>query len=469
MEHLDTSSSGLPRVVIIGGGFAGLEVAKKLRNAPVEILLLDKHNYHTFQPLLYQVASGGIEAESIAFPIRRIFSKQKNFVFRMAEVQRIEAEKNLIHTEIGPIKFDYLVVATGADTNFFGNEQIQHYSMPMKSIPEALNLRSMILQNLELALVEKDPEKRAALMTFVVVGGGPTGVELSGSLGELRNKVLTKEYPELEPSDMRVYLVEGKPRVLGTFSEQASKKAARFLQKMNVDVSNGVHVKSYDGYELVIDDGRTIRTRNVLWSAGVVGALPPGITNGSVIRGNRLQTDAFCRVKGFDNIFAIGDVSVVITDKSPDGFPGVAQVAIQEGGHLAKNLIRLCKGQPLKPFKYFDRGSLATIGRNKAVADLGFIRFQGFFAWLVWMFVHLMSLVGARNRLIVFINWAGSYFTFNSITRLIIRRFDRGAIRPDDEPGAAPAVNQTAARDSSTPTTAVPVTGVPPVGSPQTK
>ncbi|PUZ20709.1 NAD(P)/FAD-dependent oxidoreductase [Chitinophaga costaii] len=448
MEHLDTNGP-LPRVVIVGGGFAGLEVAKNLRKAPVEVLLLDKHNYHTFQPLLYQVASGGIEAESIAFPIRRIFSDQKNFVFRMAEVQRIEAEQNILHTEVGPIRYDYLVIATGADTNFFGNEEIKHYSMPMKSIPEALNLRSLILQNLELALVEKDPEKKKALMTFVVVGGGPTGVELSGSLGELRNKVLVKEYPELDPNEMRVFLVEGKPRVLGTFSEQASAKAARFLRKMGVDVSNGVHVKSYDGYELLIDDGRCIRTRNVLWSAGVMGALPPGITNGAVVRGNRLQTDAYFRVKGFNNVFAIGDVSVVVTEATPEGYPGVAQVAIQEGGQLAKNIARLLKNEPLKPFKYFDKGSLATIGRNKAVADLGFIRFQGFFAWLVWMFVHLMSLVGARNRLIVFINWAGSYFTFNSITRLIIRRFDRGDIeQPAPKPAAAtpaPSADATAA------------------------
>lgn len=433
MEHLDTSGP-LPRVVIVGGGFAGLEVAKTLRNAPVEVLLIDRHNYHTFQPLLYQVASGGIEAESIAFPIRRIFSRQKNFMFRMAEVHRVQPEENLIHTEIGAIRYDYLVIATGADTNFFGNEQIKHYSMPMKSIPEALNLRSLILQNLEAALVEPDPERKKALMTFVVVGGGPTGVELSGALAELRNKVLVKEYPELDANEMRVFLVEGKPRVLGTFTEQASQKAALFLRRMGVDVSNGVHVQSYDGYELRIDDGRCIRTRNVLWSAGVMGAAPPGIENGAVVRGNRLQTDEFFRVKGLNNVFAIGDVSVVVTETNTEGYPGVAQVAIQQGMQLAKNLVRSLKQEPLKPFRYFDKGSLATIGRNKAVADLGFIRFQGFFAWLVWMFVHLMSLVGARNRLIVFINWAGSYFTFNSITRLIIRRYDRGSAPKPAEP-----------------------------------
>lgn len=427
-----TDSSKFPLVVIIGGGFGGLQVAKKLENKPVDVLLLDKHNYHTFQPLLYQVAMGSLESESIAFSLRKNFSSQKNFRFRIAEVIKVNAEKNTIDTTIGEIAYDYLVIATGSTTNFFGNKDIEHFSMPMKSIPEALNLRYSVLQNIEEALLKPSKEEREPYLTFVLVGAGPTGVELSGSLAELRNHILNKDYPELKREDMKVYLVDFLPRVLGPMSEEASRAAKDFLTGMGVEVLLGMKVESYDGEEIKFEGGKTIRTKNVIWSAGVMGVVPEGIDRDIIERGNRIRTDSICRVVGTTNIFAIGDVAAMITNDTPKGHPGVAQVAIQMGKHVAKSIIQLINGEPTTPFKYFDKGSLATIGRNKAVADLGKIKFQGFFAWLVWMFVHLVSLLGGRNKVIVFINWVSSYVTYNGGTRLIIRKFEHEGLTEDE-------------------------------------
>jgi NADH dehydrogenase len=432
MMHLNEITNH-PRIIIIGGGFGGIELAKKLKDKPVEVLMVDKNNYHTFQPMLYQVAMGDIEADSIAFPLRKIFTGQKNFTFRMASVECINPERNTISTDIGEIPYDYVVIATGSTTNYFGNDDLKNRTMPMKNIPEALNLRSLILQNVERALITENTEERDALLTFVVVGGGPTGVELSGALAEMRNYVLTYDYPELDKKEMKVYLVEGKPEVLAAMSPQASKKAKDFLTELDVKVYNSVHVKTYDGTELIIDDGKAIKTRNVLWAAGVKGEVLKGIPPEVIVRGNRIQTDEFNRVKGYINVFAIGDVAAIITPETPDGHPGVAPAAIQQGRQLAKNLIKITDGEQPEPFKYFDKGSLATIGRNLAVADLGKIHFQGFFAWLVWGFVHLMSLISARNRLIVLINWAGSYFSNNSGSRLIIRKFDTETMKINQE------------------------------------
>lgn len=424
--HMNISdSSKFPLVVIVGGGFGGLQVAKKLEDKPVDVLMLDKHNYHTFQPLLYQVAMGGLESESIAFSLRKNFSGQKNFRFRIAEVLKVNAESNTIDTTIGQIAYDYLVIATGSTTNFFGNHEIEKFSMPMKSIPEALNLRYSILQNIEEALLKTSKDEREALLTFVLVGAGPTGVELSGSLAELRNHVLTKDYPELKKEDMKVYLVDFLPKVLGPFSDQASNAAKDFLTKMGVEVLLGVKVESYDGNEIKFEGGKTIRTKNVIWSAGVMGVVPEGIDKSNIERGNRIKVDSVCRMIGTENIFAIGDVAAMITDETPKGHPGVAQVAIQMGAHVGKTIIQLINHEATAPFKYFDKGSLATIGRNKAVADLGKIKFQGFFAWLVWMFVHLISLLGGRNKVIVFINWVSSYINYNGGTRLILHKFER--------------------------------------------
>ncbi|HWD88392.1 MAG TPA: NAD(P)/FAD-dependent oxidoreductase [Mucilaginibacter sp.] len=422
-----------PKVVIIGGGFAGINLAKKLKDKPVDVLLLDKHNYHTFQPLLYQVAMGYIEADSIAFPLRRIFAKQKNFTFNLAEVQKINTDKNTISTNIGEIAYDYLVIATGADTNFFGNKQIEHFAMPMKNVGEALNIRSFMLQNLEKAVIETDPAEKDALLTFVVVGGGPTGVELSGALAEIRDHVLVDDYPTLHEDDMKVYLVEGKHAVLGAMSSVASKGASKFLEQMGVTVRTDVHVTEYDGNEIKISDGQVIKTRNVFWAAGVTGLLPDGIQQGSMFRGNRLQTDEINRVMGYENIFSIGDVSAMITDKYPNGLPGMAQPAIQTGQHLAKNIMHLVNKEPTEPFKYFDKGSLATIGQNKAVADIGKLHFHGFVAWILWMFVHLTSLVGFTNKLSVLGNWMLKYLTHNTDDRLIVRFFDTKTRMADPE------------------------------------
>lgn len=426
-------NSKYPLVVIIGGGFGGIEVAKTLEDKPVDVLMLDKHNYHTFQPLLYQVATGGLEAESIAFSLRKNFADQKNFRFRVAEVSKIDTETNKLTTTIGDIDYDYLVIATGSTTNFFGNKDIEHFAMPMKSIPEALNLRYLILQNLEEAVRTDNKDTKESLLSFVLVGAGPTGVELAGALAELRNHILTKDYPELKKEDMKVYLVDFLPKVLGPFSDSASNATKDYLTKMGVEVLLSKKVESYNGEEIKFEDGQSIRTKNVIWSAGVAGVIPDGIAKDSIERGNRINIDSAGFVKGSNNIFAIGDVAAMITDETPKGHPGVAQVAIQQGKHVGKNIVHLVNGEPLEAFKYNDKGSLATVGRNKAVADLGKIRFQGFFAWLVWLFVHLISLMGGRNKVIVFINWIASYINNNGGSRLIIRNFKRDELVKKDE------------------------------------
>ena len=423
--------SKFPKVIIVGGGFGGLQVAKRLKDKPVEVLMIDKHNYHTFQPLLYQVAIGSLEADSIAFSLRKNFAGQKNFRFRNAEITRVNPEKNTVETTIGEFAYDYLVIATGSTTNFFGNKDVEHFAMPMKSIPEALNLRSLILQNIEEAVLLNTKEEREPYLNFVLVGAGPTGVELSGALAELRNHILPQDYPELVKEHMQVYLVDVQPKVLGAMSEQASEGAKEFLKSLGVEVLTSEKVESYDGNEIKFEDGKSIRTKNVIWSAGVMGVVPDGISKDIIQRGNRIKTNSICLVEGSDNIFAIGDVAAMITEETPKGHPGVAQVAIQQGNHVAKTIMLLINGEPTEPFKYFDKGTLATIGRNKAVADLGKLKFKGFFAWLIWMFVHLVSLLGFRNKIVVFINWTLSYLTYNGGARLIIRRFVKEGVAAD--------------------------------------
>lgn len=428
--HIEKRTNN-PLVVIVGGGFGGIELAKKLKEVPVEILLIDRNNYHTFQPLLYQVATGALEAETIAFPIRRIFQSQPNFRFLLADVLKIHPENNTIETSVGEVTFDYLVLATGATTNYFGNDQLQHFTMGMKSVSEALNLRSMILESLEWANIEQDAAEKEELMTFVIVGGGPTGVELAGALAELRNHILQKDFPALDKEGMRVFVVESKPRVLGVMSEEASASAKKNLENMGVVLLNGVRVTSFNGELLTINDGTTIRTRNVIWAAGVIGEVPEGLPADKLVRGNMLATNSINRVKGYDNIFAIGDVAAVVTKEQPNGYPGVAQVAIQQGRHLAKNIAALVQNQPTTPFVYNDKGSLATIGTNKAVADLGKIKLQGFIAWIIWGLVHLWSLVGFTNRIFVFISWIRRYLSRNTSNRIILKPFKREVIDAD--------------------------------------
>ncbi|UKJ06415.1 NAD(P)/FAD-dependent oxidoreductase [Solitalea lacus] len=424
---VDIPQTNFPRVVIIGGGFGGIQVAKKLKNKEVQVIMIDRHNYHTFQPLLYQVATGGLEPDSIAHPLRKIFKNQKNFVFRVAEALKVEAEQNVLVTNIGNIQYDYLVIATGSDSNYFGSKELESHTMPMKTIPEALDMRSMVLQNLESALLTDSLNEQEAYMNFVVIGGGPTGVETAGALAELKNHVLPHDYPELDIRRMQINLIEGGDRLLGAMSEQASAKSEKFLKQMGVSVRTKERVLGYDGNVIKLSSGKELNSKIVIWSAGVKGVTLPGINNNVIVPGNRFKVNTFNQIEGYDNIFAIGDVAAMITDDYPKGHPGVAPAAIQQGQLLAKNLVQKINDIPMEPFNYFDKGSMATVGRNRAVVDMGFVRFQGTFAWFVWMFVHLMTLVGFRNRVVVFVNWVWSYFSYDRGTRLIIRRFEREA------------------------------------------
>lgn len=414
----------LPRVVIIGGGFGGLELAKRLRGQPYQVVLIDRHNYHTFQPLLYQVATAGLEPDSIAYPLRKVFKKQTNILFRMAEVSHIDPKAKLVHTSIGDLHYDYLVLATGSTTNFFGNEQLEFHSMAMKTVPESLDLRSLMLQNFEQALLTQDLNEREGLMNFVIAGGGPTGVELAGALAELKNHVLPNDYPDLDIRRMNIHLIEAAPRVLAAMSEEASAKAFKFLKQLGVQVWLDTRVSSYDGQHITTADPKVnFHTRSLIWAAGVKAEAMPGIPAETLVRGNRIKVDEFNKVAGLESVFALGDLAYMETKAWPQGHPMMAQPAIQQGQRLARNLVAEHKGKSWKAFQYNDKGSMATVGRNLAVVDLPNFKFQGFFAWFVWMFIHLVSLVGFRNKVIVLMNWAWSYLNFDRGIRLIIRPF----------------------------------------------
>lgn len=414
---------GKPRVIVIGGGFGGLEVIKGLEGFKVQVVLFDKHNHHTFQPLLYQVATSGLETNSIVAPFRKLFGKQNDFYFRLGEVKRINADENYIETSIGSVKYDYLVIATGAITNFYGMTEVEKYSSSMKNIVDATKLRNKIIRQLEYALLTEDEEVMNSLMDFVIVGGGPTGVELSGALTELKKNVFPKDYKELDMRQMDIHLIEASPRLLNGMSDKAGEKALQFLTEMGVKVHLNAAVKSYDGYEIVLSNGEKLISKSLIWAAGVKGNPIEGINTEAVSRGNRLLVDEYNRVKGYKNIFAIGDVAQMEGDlKFPKGHPMMAPPAQQQGRLVAKNIKHLIGKKILKPFSYFDKGSMATIGRNKAVVDMKGIHFQGFFAWYVWMFVHLMSIVGFRNKVFTFFSWMWNYFTFDRSNRLIIGR-----------------------------------------------
>ncbi|RKE92231.1 NAD(P)/FAD-dependent oxidoreductase [Ichthyenterobacterium magnum] len=423
---MNIPESKFPRVVIVGGGFAGVNLAKTLANKDVQVVMLDKHNYHTFQPLLYQVSSSGLEPDSIAYPLRKIIKKHKNSFFRLAEVEQINPETNEIKTSIGNLRYDYLVIATGTKTNYFGNSAIENNSMPMKSVPQALNIRSLILQNFEKAAIAKTKEERNSYLNFVIVGGGPTGVELAGAIAELKNHILPRDYHDLNPDDMQIHLLEGNNRVLPPMSEHASKKAEEFLKALGVQVHCNTFVKDYDGKIVATNSSLVMQSETLIWAAGVTGAPVKGLqANALIAQANRYKVNRFNQIEGYDNIFALGDIALMETEKYPKGHPQVAQPAIQQGQLLGKNLIKLIKGKALKPFTYYDKGSMATIGRNKAVVDLKHYKFGGFFAWFIWMFIHLMSLVGFRNRVIVLFNWTYNYINFDKAARLIIRPFKK--------------------------------------------
>ncbi|MET1260435.1 NAD(P)/FAD-dependent oxidoreductase [Flagellimonas sp. DF-77] len=425
---MNIPQSSFPRVIIIGGGFGGISLAKKLSRQEFQVVLIDKHNYHTFQPLLYQVSTGGLEPDSIAYPIRKVLQGYPNFFFRLTEVLDVDTAANEVHTTIGNLKFDYLVVATGSKTNYFGNEGIAKNSMAMKTIPQSLNLRSLILENFEQALLTDDLHEREALMNFVIVGGGPTGVELAGALAEIKKGILPKDYPDLDTRRAQINLVQGGDRILPAMSEIASKKAEDFLEGLGVNVWKEIRVTDYDGKTVTTNTDTRFETATMVWAAGVEAVSIKGLDAKEILsRGKRLKVNEFHQVEGFEHIFAIGDVAEMTSEAYPYGHPMMAQPAMQQGDNLGSNLVRMLNGKPMKPFKYNDKGSMATVGRNKAVADLPKFKFQGIFAWFVWMFVHLYFLIGFRNRVVVFINWVYNYIKFDREARLIIRPYKKRA------------------------------------------
>ena len=427
---MNIPSSPYKRIVIIGGGFAGISIAKKLRNKKYQVVLLDKHNYHTFQPLLYQVATGGLEPDSIAYPIRKVIQEYDDFYFRLADVKEIDAKQNLILSDIGDLQYDYLIIATGTKTNYFGNKEIERNSMSMKTIPQSLNLRSYILENFEQALLADDEIERENLMNFVLVGGGPTGVELAGALAEMKKAILPKDYPDLNIDKMQINLIQSGDRILNTMTEKSSEASEKFLKSLGVSIYKNVRVTGYDGHVVTTNGNLSFNTSTVIWTAGVQGKLISGLNKDAIFeRIDRIKVDEFNKVKGYENIFAIGDIAIMETEKYPQGHPQMAQVAIQQGVLLAENLIKLRKNEPLKPFEYNDKGSMATIGRNKAVVDLPKYHFNGVFAWFVWMFVHLISLIGFKNKAVVFLNWVYNYIRFDREARLIIRPYKRKAMQ----------------------------------------
>lgn len=414
------------RIVIIGGGFAGIALANKLKNKKVQVVLIDKHNYHTFQPLLYQVATGGLEAGSIAYPLRKVIQEYDDFYFRLTSVKEIDTENQKISSEIGDLHYDYLVIATGSKTNYFGNKDIERYSMAMKTIPQSLNIRSFILENFEQAVLTTDKADKEALMNFVLVGAGPTGVELAGALAEMKKAILQKDYPDLDISKMQINLIQSESRVLNTMSEKSSAAAEKFLTKLGVKTWTNLRVLNYDGRTVTTNQDISFETATVIWTAGVQGAPIAGLSVDAMTeRGNRIRVNKFNQVKGYDTIFALGDIAVMESEEYPQGHPMMAQPAIQQGKLLGENLIKLMSHKPMKPFNYNDKGSMATIGRNLAVVDLPKYHFSGVFAWFVWMIVHLFSLIGFKNKAVVFLNWAYNYIRFDREGRLIIRPYKK--------------------------------------------
>ena len=414
--------SSKKRVVIVGGGFGGLCLAKKLRNSNFQVVLVDKNNYHQFPPLIYQIASSGIEPSSISFPFRKIFQRRKDFYFRMAEVRSIFPEHKIVQTSIGKISYDYLVLAAGTTTNFFGNKSIEENAIPMKNVSEAMGLQNAILSNFERALTCSNEVERQELLNIVIVGGGATGVEIAGALSEMKNFVVPKDYPDLPKSLVNIYLIEAGERLLSSMSNESSLSVENFLRRMGVNVLLNKMVTEFKDNKVYLKDGSTIATRTFIWVSGVAGVKIDNMPKESIGRGNRIEVDAYNQVKGMSDVFCIGDQSIM-----PDGdenwvggHPQLAQVAIQQGSLLAANLKRKEEGKSLKPFKYKNLGTMATVGRNRAVAEFKKIKMAGFVAWVMWLIVHLRSILGVRNKIIVFYNWAINYFTYGQSLRLIL-------------------------------------------------
>ena len=411
------------RVVIVGGGLGGLRLAEDLYGKGMQVVLIDKNNFHQFPPLIYQIASAGIDPSSISFPFRQIFRKRKDFYFRMAEARMVDTDKKILQTSIGKIDYDYLVLAAGATTNFFGNKNIEDWAIPMKTVPEAMGLRNALLSNLERALTCATEEERQELLNVVIVGGGATGVEIAGALSEMKHYVIPYDYPDMDSSLMHIYLIEAGDRLLAGMSKDSSKKAYDFLKSMGVDIQFGKMVTDYRDHKVIMKDGSEIPTRTFLWVSGIRANAMPGIDDSHLGRGFRFKVDQYNRIPGLQDVFAIGDQCLQTTDKDyPNGHPQVAQVAIQQAKNLAKNLKKINEGEDdnsLTPFKYNNLGSMATIGRNKAVVEIGKFHSQGFFAWILWLIVHLRSILGVKNKMMVLLNWLWKYVSYNDSIRMI--------------------------------------------------
>jgi NADH dehydrogenase len=423
------------KVVIVGAGFAGLRLARKLNNEPgFEVVLVDKYNYHQFQPLFYQVATAALDASNISFPLRKAFQGTKNVHVRIEELRGVNSTEKKILTNSEDIFYDILVLATGADTNFFGNQKMASYAFPMKSVVESLQLRHRLIQNFEDALLAKTPEELQRLLNIVIVGGGPTGVEVAGALAEMKKYVLPKDYPELDFKKMNIYLLEGGDRTLGTMSEKSSEDSCRYLRKLGVTVMTKTIVKDYDGQNVFLADGKTISTDTVIWAAGIKGNIPEGIDKSLIVKGNRIKVDRQNRVLGLSDVYVLGDLAFMETPQWPNGHPQVASAAIQQADILASNLKRIeRKSTEFYDFEYHDKGSMATVGRNLAVVDVPKpkLHFRGFFAWLIWMGLHLFLILGVKNRIMVFINWIYNYITYDQNLRLIFKEFYRPRVPLD--------------------------------------
>lgn len=411
----------LTRVVIVGAGLGGLELAMRLRKSGFQVVIVDKNNYNQFPPLIYQVASAGLEPSSISFPLRRIFQGYKQYFCRMAEVKDIDVKEKAIHTSVGTIHYNYLVLAMGGTTNFFGNEDIERHALPMKTVEDAMALRNHILLALERAETEEDAEKRQKYMNFVIVGGGPSGVEIAGALAEMKKDIVPKDYPDLADR-MHIYLLNSGNRLLKAMDPASSATAERDLKQMGVHVRNGWRVTDYKDNVVSVGNGETIESTTVIWVSGIKANSIGGVPQESVGHAGRLLTDRFNRVKGMDDVFAIGDQSLVEGDPDwPLGHPQLAQVALQQADNVACNIMRKEEGKELKPFTYKDLGTMATIGRKRAVAEIGKAKFGGLFAWLLWLVVHLRSILGVKNKFIVLLNWIWNYFNYKQSLRLVLR------------------------------------------------
>lgn len=410
-----------PRIVIVGAGFGGLSLARKLAKTNYQVILIDKNNYHQFQPLFYQVAMAGLEPSSISFPLRKVFQKKKNVFIRVTEVTEIDAGNNGISTPLGKLHYDHLVISIGAKTNFFGNKNLEQKCISMKSVSEALYLRNRILSDYEKAISTTDYDKRQGLIDIAIVGGGPTGVEVAGALAEMKKYIIPKEYKELDFKEIDIYLIQSSSCLLKGMSPEASEGAKKFLENLGVKVILNKRVTDFDGEFVHLKDDTKIQAQKVIWAAGIIGNTLKGLPDGTLTYGNRLNVNRFNQVKGVTNVFAIGDIAYMEEEEYPKGHPQVAQVAIQQAKQLSENFKNKLKGKEFEKFYYKDLGSMATIGRNRAVVDLPRFKFKGFFAWIVWLIVHLFSLIGVKNKIFVFLNWVWNYFTYDQSLRLIIK------------------------------------------------